>query len=778
MAVSKAMRQIILIGIICFGTIGMFNAMSSIGNAGKHSPTAQNLAVTSSSIAYIVGFLVAGGAHNMIGPRLCVLFGGMTFVLYAGSMMLAKDNDHSLYPPLAGILLGLGAGCIWVSQGAMMMSYPTEDNKGQYIAVFWAIFNLGAVLGSVLPLVMNSGPGMDPDDVSPSTYIVYMVVMGLSTLLAVFLSRPSSIVRDNGEPVSVAKFSGLRAETIAILSVFCDWRMLLLIPAFFFSNFSYTYQFNDFNGFGFNIRTRSLNSIVFWVAQIIGALLLGYLLDRIPVKRPRRALLGLLVIAILFMATWIAAFMVQTKHKWERRPRKQSDLIDYEHGSNYTGLLAIYAMFGFCDAAFAVYCYWLMGALSNKHDELSRYAGFFKSIQSLGSAVAAPLDLAQTPLLAFLITNWILCAFSIAAMFLVCRTITDTTIEDMDDPMEDDQPDDDDNQEHDQSDSYCDESVEGPGATLQNQSSSKDPSHSLEGDTSTICATSDAGKAPNGLPSSRQPSGVWRPSSRTSGTHADKMVERDSRHMLSSDGFLDPGERSLVGSSHRTGTSTSSTDEIPMTDISHATTSGLGVAYSAERPSSSTATPRYSNASLPQSSLPALYISSPPHDPTLTRGDMDIHSVSPGHNTGRVSPISTPTLMISGDFSSSAPVYGAHLDPLHLQSQWPGASPIQVGSAGSASDQASTSSAVMVAEDEGQGGGGEHAHNGLAFVHPYPNMPFDPVAHGVRNRSFVQYDDDQDMDSIDTHSISSMLSGHDSMPEMTDMLEQSIDGPG
>ncbi|KAF8917323.1 hypothetical protein BGZ52_013315, partial [Haplosporangium bisporale] len=57
--VSRAMRQIILMGMICFGTIGMFNAMSSIGNAGKHSPTSQNLAITSSSIAYIIGFLVA-----------------------------------------------------------------------------------------------------------------------------------------------------------------------------------------------------------------------------------------------------------------------------------------------------------------------------------------------------------------------------------------------------------------------------------------------------------------------------------------------------------------------------------------------------------------------------------------------------------------------------------------------------------------------------------------------------------------------------------------------
>ncbi|KAF9930999.1 hypothetical protein FBU30_011004 [Linnemannia zychae] len=430
--VTRAMRQIVLIGVICLGTIGMFNAMSSIGNAGKHSPTAQNLAITSSSIAYIIGFLVAGGTYNMLGPRPCALFGGFTFFLYAGAMYLARDDEHSIYPPIAGILLGLGAGCIWVTQGAMMMSYPTEDNKGKYIACFWAIFNIGAVLGSALPLIMNNSLHSDLDDVSPSTYIVYMVVMGISTCFAFFLSKPSTIIRDDGEPVIVAKFAGVRAEFKAILSVFCDWRMLLLIPAFFFSNFSYTYQFNDFNGFNFNIRTRSLNSIIFWVAQIVGALVFGHLLDRLPWKRPKRAMLGLWIVAVLFMATWLGAFMVQVKYQWQRNSFN-TRLIDWGHGSTYSELLVIYTMFGFCDAAFAVYCYWLMGALSNKHDELSRYAGFFKAIQSLGSAVAAPLDLAQTPLFAYLVTNWVLCGISIAAMFLVCRTVTDTTIEDDDD---------------------------------------------------------------------------------------------------------------------------------------------------------------------------------------------------------------------------------------------------------------------------------------------------------------------------------------------------------
>ncbi|KAF9285420.1 hypothetical protein BGZ68_003902 [Mortierella alpina] len=674
--VSRAMRQIVLMGIICFGTIGMFNAMSSIGNAGRHSPTAQNLAITSSSIAYIIGFLLAGGTHNMIGPRLCVVFGGITFVLYAGSMMLAQDNDSSVYPPLAGILLGLGAGLIWVTQGAMMMSYPTEDNKGKYIACFFAIFNLGAVLGSVLPLALNSRENMDPDDVSSNTYIVYMVIMGVSTLLAVFLARPSTIVRDNGEPVTVAKFAGLKAEGMAILSVFCDWRMLLLIPAFFFSNFSYTYQFNDFNGFNFNIRTRSLNSLIFWVAQIIGALVLGYLLDRIPVKRPKRAKLGLLVIALLFMATWIAALMMQLKHKWERKALQRKELIDYGHGTNYTGLLAIYAMFGFCDAAFAVYCFWIMGALSNKHDELSRYAGFFKSIQSLGSAVAAPLDLAQTPLLAYLITNWILCAISIATMFLVSRTISDTTIDDEDeDGYEEDYEYDDQEMEAGEASSCGTSDVHAQSETHAQNQGVRDQSNSFEGDMSTICATSDVGKAALDSRSSGQPSAHWRHSNRTSG-HQDDLQDQGAQHSRSLDNRLAPGDQSSAASN----------------------------------PLESEAT-------------------------TFPSRTYQQH----------------------------------HQQPLDRNAY------LLAGMPAMAEVQQSPVSANPVHGDLAPGLGGlgamETGHNPAAIGYLLPHEPLDEALRRASSGSSTRYDDDQDMDSIDTHSISSMSSGHDSIPEMTEMTD-------
>ncbi|KAK3818090.1 MAG: major facilitator superfamily domain-containing protein [Linnemannia gamsii] len=854
---TPAMRQIILIGVICFGTIGMFNAMSSIGNAGKHSGTAQNLVITSSSIAYILGFLIAGGAHNMIGPRLCVAFGGLTFVLYAGAMYLAKDNDGSLYPPIAGILLGLGAGCIWVAQGAMMMSYPTEDNKGRYIASFWAIFNLGAVLGSALPLSMilvTEGP--DQDDVQSETYIVYMVIMGLATLLGFFLSNPSSIVRDNGEPVVVAKFAGIKAETLAILSVFCDWRMLLLIPAFFFSNFSYTYQFNDFNGYAFNIRTRALNSIVFWIAQIIGALVIGYMLDGIPLKRPRRAVIGLVFIGVLFMATWLAALMVQLKHDFNRKPDMRSPkFIDFKKGGIYTGMVAIYGMFGFCDAAFAVYCYWLMGALSNKHDELSRYAGFFKSIQSLGGAVAAPLDLAQTPFLAYLVTNWVLCALAIAAMFLVSRTITDTTIEDGEGEYQEEEYDYDDTtgsymdddrssrhhhhrEEHHEMSSTTNvgattagvaAGVIGGGGGAQDLRPRDMTMRASEGDQSTLCAVSDRDKRISDSRSSGVPSSSWRSSSRASGLQdAGASPDQELRHL----GGHGCGVAGVSNNHSGLGSEmsySSAVDRMAVPSRTYQTTAfhhpndptispalryapsmseiqqqqdpsvgGFGRTLRVEQPYTGTGAGMSSSSSV-HSLYPGFHSSASPSGSFEAPLASSSSSYSPGllppswsphysygaplsSSSSPVSPLAVPgqgdgqgqgmfvppSFMISDESSPSMPLYTFY-PGLNLQSDAG-----DLPNLGTHTPPPHVIEQGQVGYDAGTGVG---SIGGGGYLQPF--MPFDPMmaaAAGAPRTSSAtsstsHYDYDQEMDSIDTHSISSMSSGHDSIPEMTEMSD-------
>ena len=55
-----------------------------------------------------------------------------------------------------------------------MMSYPLEKDKGKAFAVFWAIFQFGSFIGSLIALAINIRSG-GLSAVSTSTYIVSVI---------------------------------------------------------------------------------------------------------------------------------------------------------------------------------------------------------------------------------------------------------------------------------------------------------------------------------------------------------------------------------------------------------------------------------------------------------------------------------------------------------------------------------------------------------------------------------------------------------------------------
>jgi len=55
----------------------------------------------------------------------------------------------------AGAILGICAGLLWTAQGSLMLAYPTENQKGRFISIFWSIFNLGAVVGASVAVGTN-----------------------------------------------------------------------------------------------------------------------------------------------------------------------------------------------------------------------------------------------------------------------------------------------------------------------------------------------------------------------------------------------------------------------------------------------------------------------------------------------------------------------------------------------------------------------------------------------------------------------------------------------
>lgn len=142
--------QLVLVSFVCFLCPGMFNAINGIGGGGQVDPTVVNNSNTALYSTFsIVGFF-AGSIVNRLGIKLTLSFGGVGYCIYVISFLVYNHTANAGFNIFAGALLGVCAGLLWAAQGAIMMSYPAEKDKGKYISWFWMIFNLGAVIGSLV----------------------------------------------------------------------------------------------------------------------------------------------------------------------------------------------------------------------------------------------------------------------------------------------------------------------------------------------------------------------------------------------------------------------------------------------------------------------------------------------------------------------------------------------------------------------------------------------------------------------------------------------------
>lgn len=145
--------QLALVAFVCFLCPGMFNAVNGLGAAGQVDPyDINNANIAVYATFSVVGFF-AGTIANRIGLRLTLGLGGFGYFLYVASILSYNHNKNAGFLIFAGALLGVCAGLLWTAQGAVMMSYPLERSKGKYISWFWMIFNLGAVIGSLVSTI-------------------------------------------------------------------------------------------------------------------------------------------------------------------------------------------------------------------------------------------------------------------------------------------------------------------------------------------------------------------------------------------------------------------------------------------------------------------------------------------------------------------------------------------------------------------------------------------------------------------------------------------------
>ncbi|KAF9984722.1 hypothetical protein BGZ75_003722 [Mortierella antarctica] len=398
---SDPLAQVIILGFICFCCPGMYNALQGTGTYGLSAKDSDvgNSANTALSVVFAFSSLFAGALFNILGHRILLILGGLSYALYIGSF-LAYNSIHSIvFVVLASCLLGVGAGWLWCAQGAVMIGYPEESEKGKYFSIFWAIFNLGGVLGNVIPLGIQwsdekAGGATD------ASYIGYMVVMTVGALMTVLLLPASKVVRKDGSPVIKIKYSSPLSELKSVFALFKDWRMLSLTPLFFASNWFYTYQFTAVNAFNFSSRTRLMNSMLYWLAQIFASVAYGAFLDHAQWTRQVRARYGLILLTVVLIATWVGGAIFQTTFGPKNavfdkelglyvKNLEDFHAIDLVHNTgDYIGPFFLYFCYGVADSMYQGYSYWLMGALTNDTNQAARFAGFYKFMQNLGGILA------------------------------------------------------------------------------------------------------------------------------------------------------------------------------------------------------------------------------------------------------------------------------------------------------------------------------------------------------------------------------------------------------
>ncbi|ANB14733.1 membrane transporter (predicted) [Sugiyamaella lignohabitans] len=398
----------------------MFDALSGLGAGGQRAASV-SLTDEANAALYacfaVVGFF-GGSIVNTLGPRYTFFLGTLGYTIYIGSLWSLDRNGNRGFVVAGGVLCGISAGLLWSVHGMITMAYPEEKDKAKGFAITWSLLSIGATLGGLIPLLQNLHR---PDDsgVNTGTYLGFLIVMLVGVCVSLTLCDPKAVRRKSGLPLEDFKQTDFRTEIIGVFKLVTDKKIMMLLPAFFASNFFYSYQFG-MNAFYFSLRTRSLNSLIYWLTQVIGTFFIGAVLDNHRMGRRKRGLLGLAIVSIFVLGTWAGgvAFQVTFTRKTDPPPN-----VDWT-SSKFGGPFVLYFMYGMSDAMWQSWCYWIMGSLTNETFRLARYAGFYKGIQSAGSAISFGIDAAGTPFMNEVVANFILMGCSIPLMaYVACQTV-------------------------------------------------------------------------------------------------------------------------------------------------------------------------------------------------------------------------------------------------------------------------------------------------------------------------------------------------------------------
>ncbi|KAL3460748.1 major facilitator superfamily domain-containing protein [Aspergillus heterothallicus] len=414
--------QVTIIGFVTFCSVGMYSAISGLGAGGTQDPQLTDTATGTLYGCFAISGFFAGSVNNILGPRLTLSLGTAGYSIYIGALWAYQAHGTRWFLILAGAILGVSAALFWAAQGAIMMAYPLEKDKGRAFSLAWTIFQLGALVGAAIALGIQANSTLP--NVSTGVYLVFMIIMLTSIFTSWLILPPHLVIRKDGSTVQVESAASPREELRAFAQQFRDWRLIALFPMFFSSNYFYAYQ-GALTQFLFTGRARALGSFLTSVGSIIGSLIFGFVTDQVPLSRRSRAITGWYLVLALNCFAWSCGLALQLQFS-RGSTSLQGQVLpwDWTHAPSYAPLLLLCAYY-MAEAAYQGLAYYIMSLLTSDASKLARMAGYYKGVQSAGSAISFGMDAVKTPFLTEFIVSWALLLVSMPLSLWVIWTRLD-----------------------------------------------------------------------------------------------------------------------------------------------------------------------------------------------------------------------------------------------------------------------------------------------------------------------------------------------------------------
>jgi len=264
--------------------------------------------------------------------------------MYTAGLWYFDRTGNSWLAYLGGGVEGISAALLWASAGAIAYSYAEEKHKALYMTIQWVLCETGSTIAAVVALGININSSVQNKGAPTAVYIVFIVIQVAAAAVALLLLvRPSKVIRSDGRKLAEFKPPTLKNEWTGFIEMLSDRRFMMLLPAIFAAEMALALQ-SSLNGYYFNLRTRSLNNVVFNGIQIPASLLMSYILDnpRFGLRRTR-ALIGVSVTAAVTLGVCSAEAAWLVQHKINRE--ELGPLTDWTD-SAFGGAFAIYAIYG------------------------------------------------------------------------------------------------------------------------------------------------------------------------------------------------------------------------------------------------------------------------------------------------------------------------------------------------------------------------------------------------------------------------------------------------